>query len=355
MRFVDFEGLWKMAIDTPYSLLVSSGSSAWTCGQLAMDENAEVVAPGDLDRQAEIVADYIAEILRRADLTIEKARRLVLYYVGTEQAGASMRSVLKARFGDTVLFDPVPVPSFYYEGVMLEIDVFCGGAAPRLERVETPAGAIQILTGDEDIWVSLETAADATMDTIAALRELLAARGLSERNILTEHWVAPTLALEAASRVVTGVDASFDRGAILDAGANEGPLRARFRLSASEVFSSTVQNIEGARIVTRTGERNAWVQARALDPSLDLVAQTRLEMRAIAIELDRLGLSFADVVKQTSHYVGGTADELHDNMSIRNGYYKKPGPASTGIPVYGIAAPGIRNVIDLTIRRGWRG
>ena len=62
MRFVDFEGLWKMAIDTPYSLLVSSGSSAWTCGQLAMDENAEVVAPGDLDRQAEIVADYIAEI-----------------------------------------------------------------------------------------------------------------------------------------------------------------------------------------------------------------------------------------------------------------------------------------------------
>ena len=122
MRFVDFEGLWKMAIDTPYSLLVSSGSSAWTCGQLAMDENAEVVAPGDLDRQAEIVADYIAEILRRADLTIEKARRLVLYYVGTEQAGASMRSVLKARFGDTVLFDPVPVPSFYYEGVMLEID-----------------------------------------------------------------------------------------------------------------------------------------------------------------------------------------------------------------------------------------
>ena len=116
-----------------------------------------------------------------------------------------------------------------------------------------------------------------------------------------------------------------------------------------------MQNIEGARIVTRTGERNAWVQARALDPSLDLVAQTRLEMRAIAIELDRLGLSFADVVKQTSHYVGGTADELHDNMSIRNGYYNKPGPASTGIPVYGIAAPGIRNVIDLTIRRGWRG
>ena len=133
MRFVDFEGLWKMAIDTPYSLLVSSGSSAWTCGQLAMDENAEVVAPGDLDRQAEIVADYIAEILRRADLTIEKARRLVLYYVGTEQAGASMRSVLKARFGDTVIFDPVPVPSLYYEGVILKMDIF-SISAPRLEH-----------------------------------------------------------------------------------------------------------------------------------------------------------------------------------------------------------------------------
>jgi hypothetical protein len=50
----------------------------------------------------------------------------------------------------------------------------------------------------------------------------------------------------------------------------------------------------------------------------------------------------------------GTAEQLHINMAVRNGYSTRPGPASTGIPVYGFADPGARNVIDLTLRRGWR-
>jgi len=59
-----------------------------------------------------------------------------------------------------------------------------------------------------------------------------------------------------------------------------------------------------------------------------------------------------DVAKSTTHYVGGsTAEELHDNMSVRNRRYTKPGPASTGLPVFGFADPASKIVVDITLVR----
>ena len=75
-------------------------------------------------------------------------------------------------------------------------------------------------------------------------------------------------------------------------------------------------------------------------------------MAAIAGVLDREGFRFADVVKSTTHYAGdNSADDLHDNMSVRNRYYASPGPASTGIPVHAFADPASRIVVDITLIR----
>ena len=41
-------------------------------------------------------------------------------------------------------------------------------------------------------------------------------------------------------------------------------------------------------------------------------------------------------------------------MGVRNAYYSKPGPASTGIPVRGFEQATTRTVIDLRLLRGWR-
>ena len=60
------------------------------------------------------------------------------------------------------------------------------------------------------------------------------------------------------------------------------------------------------------------------------------------------GLSFADVVKLTTHYVGGaSAEELHGNMKVRHSYYAIPGPASTGLPVDAFLNPDCRITIDI--------
>jgi hypothetical protein len=43
------------------------------------------------------------------------------------------------------------------------------------------------------------------------------------------------------------------------------------------------------------------------------------------------------VVKQQTFYVGGAREEdLYENMRVRNRYYRRPGPASTGLAVYGM-------------------
>ena len=62
--------------------------------------------------------------------------------------------------------------------------------------------------------------------------------------------------------------------------------------------------------------------------------------------LARHGLSFLDVVKQQTYYVGERED-LYENMRIRDGYYSRPGPASTGVAVYGFVDTDCRITIEL--------
>jgi hypothetical protein len=68
----------------------------------------------------------------------------------------------------------------------------------------------------------------------------------------------------------------------------------------------------------------------------------------IADALRAEGLTFASVSKSTTCYAGKpTAHELHENMQVRNARYRKPGPASTGIPVARFANPAARVSIAL--------
>ena len=122
-----FDGLWEMAIDVPYSMLAGRGDLAWSCGQLALGARARVEAPGDLLAQADVVADHLGTILRRAGLDQSSVRRLVAYYVPeTDGDGPALIARLLDRLGKAVIVDLVPVPVFYYDGVRLEIDLFCG-------------------------------------------------------------------------------------------------------------------------------------------------------------------------------------------------------------------------------------
>ena len=88
-----------------------------------------------------------------------------------------------------------------------------------------------------------------------------------------------------------------------------------------------------------------------MNGDIGLVDQTKAIMKAFDALLLKKDLSFLDVAKSTTHYVGGSAEELHSNMQVRNAYYSKPGPASTGLPVFGFGDQNSKVVVDLTFAK----
>ena len=356
IRIVPFNGLWNMAIDVPYSMLAGRGDAAWSCGQLAMDQNAQVISPGDLSRQSQVVIGFIHEILQRANMQSSSIRRLVLYYVQSKDFNEERLCDLFFRqFGSGVVIDVVAVPQFYYDGVMLEVDVFCGAPLVDSRIIEFKGGTAQLVLTANQAWVSLNVTPMHVITALQSLRAKLAEAGMMAENCLNEHWVAPTSSLHELVSKNISLGVGFDTHAILDGGPNAKHINIRTTILRTGIVETDVQKIDQVYVVTRHCDTDAWIQARATDKSIGLVAQTKSVMKVFEFELERLGANYFDVVKQTAHYVGGSAKELHDNMSVRNAYYSKPGPSSTGIPVFGYVDDLTSTVVDLRIRKGWRG
>ena len=355
VRIVEFGDIWKMAIDIPYSLMVGRGAQAWTCGQLAMSVDGKVTAGNDFDTQARIVRDYGLEILRRAGLSAGNMRRIVNYYIpGETDREAMLTELFREAFGDDVLIDFVPLPHFYYDGILLECDFFCGPEIVRKESRQTATGSVEVHLTASDAWVSVTVSPNDVAATGTWILDVLNEAGLGRENVLTEHWTAPSHALSAVMGECAGIGEGFDPLAIVNAGPSDKLVRARFRLLRGTTVSGEVMETDGLTLLVRTAKDEAWMQARPNDPARGLVGGTRAAMEVFSLKMAELGYGFADVGKQTTHYVGGSSDELHDNMQVRNSYYSKPGPASTGVPVRGLADRSAATVIDLTLVRNWR-
>lgn len=334
-QFVPFESLWNMAIDVPYSFLVRDGDHAWSCGQLALDRNSNVLAPGDLLAQSKIVADYVKEILGRAGLDAADLMRLVLFVdAGHLRDSEAMSATFHSTFSADVVLDIVPVPHFYYDGVVLEVDVFCGA-----DR--------------ELVWLSINTPASGVDASVDQLHADMAASGVDRSSLLSAHWTIPTADLRDVSECVAALGLLPDSGAAVAAGDQSGVVNGRFVFAADPIRTDAAPSIDSVTISSNRSDRFGWVQARSIDTGADLVEQTRQVMTAIESRLASHGVGFDAVVKSTSLYIGGSsAAELHDNMSVRNAYYKRPGPASTGLRVFGLADERSRIVVDVTYAKG---
>ena len=55
----------------PIAPYLRAGNTIYVAGQIAMDENRQVLAPGDLVRQTEIIFDQIASILAEEKVTLD--------------------------------------------------------------------------------------------------------------------------------------------------------------------------------------------------------------------------------------------------------------------------------------------
>ncbi len=332
-----------MAIDVPYSFLVRDGDQAWSCGQLALDRDANVLAAGDLVAQSQIVAGHVAEIIGRAGMAPADVARLVLFTHAGHMADAdAMCSAFRAALSPDVILDVVAVPHFYYDGVVLEVDVFCGALGP----ASPTAPGVSIRRDAEMAWVSINSGE-------YRLDDVLSAVDVDTSALLSAHWTAPDEVLGEVTTVAAAHGLLPDAGAVTTAGRGAASANGRLVFTTDSTVQEPVESIGPVIITGSRSHRFGWVQARSVDTSAGLVEQTRQIMAGIEQRLGAHGVDFDAVVKATSLYVGGSsAEELHDNMTVRNGYYTKPGPASTGLPVFGLAGDRSRIVVDVTYAKG---
>jgi enamine deaminase RidA (YjgF/YER057c/UK114 family) len=353
---VPFQSQWKMRIDHPYSLWVRDGEVGWSCGQCPLDPRGEVVAPGDLRAQTRFVIDMIEANLQLGQLGSGGAAKLMIYYVPDETSAAVLEQVGR-RLACAVLIVPVAVPHFYYEGMLVEIDVFCSGAAPALKSyASTDIGPrISIIAGGALAHGKIEFSRDclgrpgAWPQARVAFDGAMAEHGLSSGQLLSGHWfVDRSAAASVLLAQAAGDELCRDPGAavVIEAPGSVAALGA-FTFVGATTFSPSTELRDGNAALRRRG-RFFCATARGSGDPASLNQQTMACMEGLHALLDRSELDFDDVCKATTLYAGGSsASALHENMSIRNRFYRSPGPASTGIPVTGFGDHHSLVTIDL--------
>lgn len=339
-----------MPIDVPYSFLVRQGDYAWSCGQLALDKDSQVLCPNDLAGQSHIICNNVEQILQQGTLPADSVRRLILYFCDANaEEKREMVSLFKARFSDTVVIDVFAVPWFYYDGVMLEVDVFCGVSNAKIESQLLTGGEFTKLSDGHHTWVSVSTNLDHLRSDLDSFWQTLSKLSESGATLLTEHWLAPPRAAEQIAVWQNRNDLPSDLGSIIN-NSGDGQVHGHFLLihESEAMHNPRWQKYDSVLTCVRQAGDYLWVKARSTSADVGLVQQTREIMQSIESTLTENHFQFTDVVKSTTHYTGGnSANELHDNMQVRNRYYQRPGPASTGLPVFGFADNNSKIVVDV--------
>jgi enamine deaminase RidA (YjgF/YER057c/UK114 family) len=333
-------------------LLVKDRELAWTCGQVPLDGASQVLKPDDLTGQMELVCDYVERILRLGGMGSDTVGKLVLYFVERNAGDRdAIMACCRARFGDRPLLVPIAVPHFYFDGLLLEVDVFAGSSTGKSIERSSRQSRLKITDGGDLVWAMLRVDPSELRQGAALLNSGLSELGLSPAHRLSEHWIGPrdddgAKALARTAQALGQIGLISDEGALVES-TNPAALLVGEITYAKRSVSAQDIAIDGVNVVARKSGPFAWFSARSLDGNLGLVQQTSCLMAALAETLKGQHLDFGAVVKSTSHYIGGNStEELLENMKVRNGYYSAPGPASTGLPVSGFADANSRIVVD---------
>ena len=293
--------MWQMPIPVACSLAVAAQGLAVSCGQCPLDTKGQVLHPGNAGSQAALVAGMVQGVL--SHLPGHYPAILVVYHDAADES--EVLSPLRGVFPDAVLL-PVRLPHFYYPGMRIEVDVYALGAPPVTRQTH---GLSRIFGGPVEL-VAL-CAGD-----MAEAGGLLA--GLDPAKLLSAQWFSADPAphdwhLDPAARVILPKDAGVS---------------AVLTLAPDPVQVS--QTPGGA--IKRTSGRFVWMSAQG--QGSDLAAAAHQAMDALALDRQQN----LTILKATTHYVGGSEPEdLHGNLAVRHARFPTPGPASTGVPVAGLA------------------
>jgi enamine deaminase RidA (YjgF/YER057c/UK114 family) len=91
--------LWRGA---PYEYSRSANGLVFAAGACPLDENGQVVAPGDRESQAARAADNLLAALAEAGASVDTLLKTTIYVVGDERADlVRVWNVVEARLGRT--------------------------------------------------------------------------------------------------------------------------------------------------------------------------------------------------------------------------------------------------------------
>ncbi len=378
-RYVPFDQTWRMPIPVRVSRAVRVGGRLFTCGQVDLDSAGRAQHPGDLLAQSARTLDHLYNVLAEGGAGPDDLVQLHVFYRndGSRDEDA-YRAALSGllRGGRAPVMVLTPLPALFYPGVEVEIDAVallgarhqhgeppdalrCGevivaaagpardGAGLVVHPGDPVAQAAEIL---EQLAASLEKLG-AGLDDVCKLTLYLAGEDNAAQDLFARGFAAPGPVLTRVLLPRLGA-----AGAVLQAEAialrgTQGERLARRHLERHPSWSPLragpfVPGLCCGDLVFAGAQLALDLDGRILAPN-DLAAQTHSAMGHLRETLQALGADLADLVKVNAYYAGGAEPEaLHDNLSIRSGYYAEPGPASTGMPLPRLAPEGAMISID---------
>jgi enamine deaminase RidA (YjgF/YER057c/UK114 family) len=356
-RFVPFGRDWRMGIEVPYSLAVLDHGCLWSCGQCPLDRDARVLFPGKLRNQLELIAGRIGDELARCGLAPDRLGKLVAY-AATDAATPldAVEPVLRKSLKPVPLVLTIGVPQFYYPGMMVEIDVH--GATDGLPTAEThrphhgAQASVVAFGGIVHLRLVLDPGADLSR-LRGLVQDLLKGFEASLDAVVSAHlFLAADAAATARTETAAAVLGADPGAAVLAMLPHGAAAIVDIIAEAGATGSTSLVVSNGVSLVERRAGKALGLAARWTGPQQPPAAATRCIMEVLSHRLAAHGFRFADVVKQQTYYVGAASEkDLHANMTIRNAYYARPGPASTGLAVHGFLDPNCRITVEVLASR----
>lgn len=353
--YVPFD-VFAMRVEVPVSTAVRDGDLGWTCGQCPLTEKGDVYAPDDLPAQTEFVCDMIEKVMARAGFSTSSIGKLNVYLTAkSEREARDAHELIAARFDHGPLIVPIPVPHFYYDGMLIEVDVYAAADALIRRPYEADGVRLNLVETGDQVWAHVSVSlADNTLraDPAKLIAGALTQHGLDQDHLLGDLWMISgddsdvrDIANSAQlHQLMTNPDAL-----VRLADPALPVVAAVLTFGKQPVFVlMDVDTGDGLRLTLKKSGRMVWACGACADLRMDLVGQTSAIMEGIDGSLKAAGVSFADVVKLTAYYTGGASEEeLHGNMKVRHGFYTNPGPASTGLPVAALGNDECRIAIEV--------
>lgn len=378
----------SIGIPLNHSHGLACGEMIFIGGQADIDGAAKVTKPNDVIAQTKIAMDGILTVLAGMGADPGDLMKLTGFYViGNDPDEQTILETIADTLGDLRRPGPaitlVPIETNCFKGLSIEIEGIAmrGQNGERLDRASSwipdgaslPSAFSQAIRCGQMIFTSGQTA-ECARGTILYPGSLV-----EQSRIVLEKQTRLLAGLGAdlgdavkanAFNVEPGDQEEWKEAALVRAShySEPGPVATGLSLTRLPQQSAMVRydviamrGVDGTRmpreavwpsghwdwpvhlpyrhglrvgdLVFLGGQVSLTPKGEVIDPG-NIEAQTHTAMGNIKRVLDEFGLELDHLVKINTFYAGIDGEQdLLKNASIRAGYYRDPGPASTGIPL----------------------